>query len=506
MTKRLTLLLCLVLAQNLASEIHAKKNKDLDLIILSKISLTDNLEDYKSSIYTESGVKRINNGESLGFNDFIEIVKANHPDIISSDLEREIARYKRIEAQGAFDPSINSQNFFNRFNSSSAPGKEQEAFTSNTSLDFLTGSGAKFGLGAKLATGDIKTPISPTGDTGEYFIKMQIPLLRDAIYNSKSVKEKTTKLNEIIADYLLFRTKLKTLDSATKAYWDWVASKKILDTETNLLKLISNLVDFVQEQANLGNQPQISVVEAKREVQKRQGKVNSALRLLQESSIELAKFTWTETGNPSPLLKVEQVPVEINLPTMLIQDEIEDAKLNALTQRPEFKALDFSREISNLERKLAKNQMLPQLDAYVSSGLETGQDSIDSPVLEAGVNISVPLRVRTAHGQMQQAKLKIKQLNLKERQLIQSVFLEIEDAASAMDTSYQRFLAAQQDYELSLKLEEGEEERFKLGNSTVFLVIRRQRATVEANIELIKTITDYHKARIRFLLVQGELV
>lgn len=506
MIRKSPLLICLILVSNLTASVNAKKRGHEELILLSKISLTEDLEQYKSSLYQEQSLKLINNGLTLGFSDFVEIVKTNHPDIISSDLERKIATYKRIEAQGAFDPSINSQNFYNRFNSSSAVGDTQEAFTSNTSLDFLTGYGAKFGLGGKFAQGDIKTPISPTGETGEYFVKMQIPLLRDAIYNSKSVKEKTSKLSEVLADYLLFRTKLMTLDSASKSYWDWVANKKILDTETNLLGLVTDLVNFVQEQADHGNLPQIDVVEAQREVQKRQGRVNKAIRSMQESSINLSKFTWTKAGNPYAISEAKQVPTKIDLPQELNKDELEEAKLNSLITRPEFKALDLSREISTLERKLAKNQILPQLDAYLSSGIETGQDSIEGPTVEAGINLSIPLRVRTARGQMQQAKLKIKQLNLKERQLIQSVFLEIEDTASAVDTSYQRFLAANQDYELSLKLEEGEEERFKLGDSTVFLVIRRQRATVEANIELIKTITDYHKARVKFMLVQGQLI
>ena len=488
--------------------VYAKKSQEPDLKILGEISLLENLDEFKSSLFSQKPreeIQQVNNGEILAFDDFVKIVKDNHPDIVSAELSRQIANSKRLEAQGAFDPSINSQNFFNRFNSSSAPGDAQEAFTSNTSVDFLTGYGAKFGLGAQFAQGDIKTPVSPTGGAGEYFLMAQIPLLRDAIYNSQYIKEKSAKLNEVIADYLLFRAKLKTLDSGTKTYWNWVASKKILDIETDLLNLVNGQVGFVEQQADLGNFPKISIVEAQREVQKRQGKVNSALRSLQASSLDLSKFVWTNSGAPYAIPEPNQVPEEIPLPMVLIEDEVEDAKLNALVNRPEFKALDLSRDISNLERKLAKNQMLPQLDAYIKSGVETGEDSI-GPAVKAGVNVSLPLRVRTAQGRKQQAELKIKQLNLQERQLIQNVFLEIEDTASAVNTAYQKYLAAKKNYDLSLKLEEGEKDRFELGDSTLFLVIRRQRATVQANIELIKTTADYHIAKLRFKLVQGELI
>ena len=485
--------------------VSAKEAREPESLILGRISLTENLDEFKSSLFTETKSLQVNNGEVLDFSSFIDTVKQNHPAIVSADLSKQIASSKRLEAQGAFDPSINSQNFFNRFNSSSTVGDAQEAFTSNTSLDFLTGYGAQFGLGAKFAQGDIRTPISPTGETGEYFIRAQIPLLRGAIYNSKFVKEKSSRLNEVIADYLLFRTKLKTLDSGARAYWDWIASKKILDVETRLLNIVNGQVGFVRQQADLGNIAQISVVEAQREAQKRQGKVSSSTRVLQASSLDLSKSLWTDKGTPYAIPKSTQVPEGLILPSPLIKDLIDEAKLNALVNRPEFKTLELARDISNLDRKLAKNQMLPKLDAFINSGFQTGQDSI-GPSIEAGVNLSLPLRNRAAGGRKQQAELAIKQLNLQERQLIQNVFLEIEDTASALDTSYARYLAAGKGYELSLKLEEGENERFKLGDSTLFLVIRRQRATVGANIELIKTIVDYHKAKYKFKLIQGELI
>lgn len=471
-------------------------------IVLETISLEKELAKFKSSIFVPSEEIQIKEGEVILYEDFISVVRANHPDIIAANLEKQIASSRRLETQGAFDPSINSRNFYQRFNSTSNVGEEQTTFTSDTSLDFLTRYGADVSLGAKFAQGDIVTPISPTGDAGEYFVQLQVPLLRDAIYNSANVREKSAKLNEVIADFLLYRAKLGTLSAATKSFWDWVASKHILDIENNLLKLLDDQVDFVQEQADLGNLPQIDVIEAEREYQRRQAKVQSALRSNQESSIDISKYIWTDDGVPYSIPKASQVQEELPTPVGLIPDDIQEAKLTALEKRPEFKAVDLSREISVLERKLAKNQMLPQLDAFINSGVESGDDSIGS-TFQAGVLLSLPLRVRTAKGQMQQAELSIQKLNLQERQLIQNVFLEIEDLASQIDTSYERYIAAKENYELSQKLEEGERDRFELGDSTLFLVIRRQRATVEAYIDLISTISDYSVAKTNFELAQG---
>lgn len=471
--------------------------------LLEQIDFNNNLDNFNTNLSTPS--LALNENPILTFENFITYVRNNYPDIISAKLEKQIASSKRLEAQGAFDPSINSRNFYNHFNSSSAPGVDQSAFTSDTSFDILTRQGARFGLGAKYAEGDIKTPISPTGDTGEYYIKLQIPLLRDSINNSSNIKEKSAKLNEIIADFLLYRSQLMITGSAANAYWDWVAAKRTWDVESGLRDLINGQVAFVGEQSNLGNLPQIATVEAERELQSRIGKVNSSLRILQNSTINLSKFLWNQNGHPCAMPLPSQVPEFINPPKAITMEELQEAKLRSLATRPEFKAIDLTREISRLEHKLAKNQILPRLDAYLNQGIETGQDSI-GPTLEAGINLSLPLRVRSAKGQMQQAEFKIKQLNLQERQLIQNVFMEIEDTASQINTAYSRYIAANSEYQLSQKLEDAEREIFAQGDSTLFVVIRRQRDTVVAKTELIKTITDYYKARARFMLVQGELI
>ena len=85
----------------------------------------------------------------------------------------------------------------------------------------------------------------------------------------------------------------------------------------------------------------------------------------------------------------------------------------ALANRPELKALGLMRDVSDLERKLAKNQ-IPKLDAYLGSGFQAGDDSV-SPTVMVGVDMSIPLRVRKAKGKKQQAELKQK-FNLQERQ------------------------------------------------------------------------------------------
>lgn len=517
MIKRIELLiysLVLLLASNQANagilDFIKKKNaenkeQEPKKIILKTIVLEEELEKFKSSLQEENSNRLVFNGGSIDFGDYLNLVRDSHPDLVNADIDRKYASSKRLESQGAFDPSITTGNFFNRFNSSSAPGETQNNFSSDTSFNILTRYGAKIGAGAKYAVGDIKTPVSPTGDGGEYYLKLQVPLIRDAIYNSKNIKEKSAKLNEVMAEYEYFRKQLAIMEKASNDYWDWLAAHKILKVEQELYALVNGQVLFISQQVDHGTLPAISIVEAEREVKKRRGKTEKAKRKFQEYSLKLSKHLWTESGNPYQVPSSAQAPEHMKQPKDLDEEEIYRAKLDALLNRPEFYALNLARDISDLEKKLAKNQMLPALDAYLSPSVEAGNDGI-GPALSAGFEFSLPLRVRAAQGQMQQADLKIQKLNVQERQLIQNVFLEVEDAASEIKTSYQRYLAAKKEYLLAKELERGEKARFDLGDSTLFVVIRRQRSRVEANVQLIQAIADYFKAVVKFRLVQGELL
>lgn len=440
----------------------------------------------------------------LEFDNFIESIKKNHPKIKLARLDMEIASGVRLETQGAFDPSIDSSNFYYRYNSSSKLGEELDAFSSNTALVLPSRFGAKFKAGAKYAVGDISTPISPTGDGGEYFLTAEIPLLRNGFYrNKEAIAEKKAKLSETNAEFNYFKTSLFVLIDAAAAYYDWVAAKEIFDLENGMLSIVLNQANFTKEQSNLGNLPEIANSEALRELRMREGLVQGQSRKFQESSFKLNTFMWQNDGNASQVAWFDDVPSKILTQIKeLKREDINSAQYNAIQNRPELKFLDISKEITKYDISFAKNQMLPLLNAYISPGYETGANGI-GPSLELGVNISLPLRIRSAKGKLKQAENLIKQIDIQEKQILQKIFLEIENAASEVNANYKKYLAGQEELKYAFELEKGEYDRFELGDSTLFLVIRRQRARLESQKKLVEIVRDYRTALYSFELLQA---
>jgi outer membrane protein len=459
----------------------------------------------KSSLsYTVPLPAELDNFKKITEEVFVNLVNDNHPDIIQAKLDRQSALAQRIEAQGAFDPSLSADGFYNRFNSSSAIGDVQEAFTSNTSINWLSGYGAKFSLGSKLALGDIKTPLSPTGDAGEYFLKLQVPLLRNAIYNEQNVKEQQAKIKETIADFKLNQKKLEILSKSIQKYWFWIGAFQKLVAEQRLFKLNSEQAKQVEEQVKYGSLANIDHIEILREVQKRRGKVATETASYQQKAIELTSFLWKDNGEPYPIASSKNIP-EIDLLTLNYQEpDILEAKLTALEKRPEFKSLNKFKEVVDWNRKFAKNQYLPELNAYGYQGVEVGGGSI-GPTTQAGIELMLPFRNRRASGKLQQAKIDMSKLNVQEKQLAQFVFLEVENASQILKNSYDAYQAAKEELGFAEKLAIGEKDKFDLGSSTIFLVIRRQRSLVDAQINLIESFTNFHIAKVNFKFSQGLL-
>ena len=440
----------------------------------------------------------------LTLDDVLSRVQRNHPRLRGAELERRLASARRLEKQGAFDPTIFFENDTQRYNSYPERGEEKFETLNDVSIGVLTRYGAKVSANSSFHYGDVKSPASGTGDTGTHFLGLNLPLLRGARVNPKSADERRALIGEPLANAEYSQYRLALLLRASNSYWEWVASKLRMDVNQGLLRLAEDRARQIQERANAGDLPLIDAVEASQEVQRRQELFFKTQRDLQKTTFSLASYLWDDTGVAVVRPAIEQSPESMPQPKALTTEEIQEAKLTALKSRPELAQITLLREMADVDLDLARNQLLPILDLYAGPGIDTGAGSI-GPVFKAGVSMAVPLRNRTARGQVEQVKLKLEKLDLDQKAMLQQVLLEVDDTASELNMAYQRYEAASQSYRLAKQLEEGERTRFELGDSTLFLVNQRERATAEALVRLIELQAEFQQAQVRLMAVTGQL-
>lgn len=450
---------------------------------------------YRTSSSSPSTVDE--EAKSLTLDEVLNLVELYHPKLRGAEISRQIAAGKRLEKQGAFDPVIFTDFDYLRFNSEFDPkslrGKPATSRLLDGGVEFLTRSGVKIAAGTRYNFGKIKAPYSPTGNGGEYFVELKVPLLRGRGINEKSAAERQATLGEPLANTEYELTRLDLLYKAAESYWDWVAARRRLDVTRDMLGLAQFRAAAVKDRVVAGDLPPIDGVEADLELRRREAGVAKADRDLQKAAFKLSLFLWAPNGLPAPIPGPSSAPTLTPPPVAYGNEISESGRRMALDRRPELKALAINGEITRVDLDLARNQRRPALDLAFSPGRDTGYGAIGN-TLKAGIGFSLPLRQRTAEGRITQANLKLQKIELDLAVERQRITTQVLDTISAIENAVARHRAAQAEVDLAIQMEEGERTRFNLGDSTLFLVNQRERATAEARIKLIEIEAEYQQA------------
>lgn len=472
-------------------------------IFTSPLTLDDLLSEPQSGRQPQPlPPKPASSSTPLTLDDVIVQLMTNHPKLQGADAERQMASAKRLEKQGAFDPVVSFGSDFLQYNSTSRPGSLLRARTNDVELQLLTRSGVKLVAGSRLHSGSIKSPLSSTGETGEYFAGVRVPLLRNFRLNEKSAAERQALIGEPLAMEQLRLTQLELQLKAAQSYWDWVAAKRKRDVASNLLTLAKTRADAISQRVQSGDLPPIDSVEAQQEVQRREGGLTKAERDLQKAAFKLSLFLWDDNGQPAPIPVASSVPTTFAPPVLFTNERAVEGQRLALEQRPELKILALSRDMAQVDLDLGRNQRRPAVELGFYPGRDTGVGGVGN-TLKAEMSFSLPLRQRTADGRIQAAQLKMQKLDLDLQNQRQTIVVEISDAINAINTTWERYRAAEREVQLARELEQGERIRFNFGDSTLFLVNQRERATAEAENKVIEIQAEYEQAVAAFRAATG---
>jgi len=181
------------------------------------------------------------------------------------------------------------------------------------------------------------------------------------------------------------------------------------------------------------------------------------------------------------------------MPVMQDAARLQASREGALAKRPEIMAIQLQLRSVSLDETLALNDSRPDLSVVLQPGQDMGRLGIGD-TLKAGINFSVPLGRWDASGRRDAARAKTIKLTQDRELTKRQVLLEVDDAWSAIQAAVDRFHATDAEVVLAKRLEAGERKRFAEGDSTLFLVNQRERATAEALGRLIDIQLEYQQA------------
>jgi outer membrane protein TolC len=324
---------------------------------------------------------------------------------------------------------------------------------------------------------------------------------------------------------------ITTVNQIQNIYWDLVNAYENVKVQQESLQLADKTLGDNKKQVEIGTLAPIEVVRAQSVVATDQQALIVAKTNLELQQL-LLKNALSRTLVDPVLAEAEVVPTSTmelpaNEPVVPIQDLISDA----LSHRAELAESRIDLTNREITSKSAKNALLPSLDLfayYGGSGLGGAQNAsnlcvnngnaigcsnsplssisygstlnqlIDSTAPDKGVGLqlTIPLRNRSAQADQLQVALEYRQAQMRLQQLENQVRIEVRNAQYSVQQNRASVEAAQAAVELGRTSLDAEQKKYSLGASTTTLVLQTQRDLAQAQSNLVAAKSSYEKSRV----------
>ena len=420
------------------------------------------------------------------------------PGLLATEQRQEVAAGEYQTAEGGFDTQFKSKNRW------SVTGIYENR-NNDVGIEQPTGLwGTTFFGGWRRGAGDypVYEGKSQTADDGEFRLGVNIPLWRDRDIDSRRAKLQQAELGKIMASHDYDQALLDIRRLASVRYWDWVMAGQRLQVAERLLQIAEQRDAGIRERAAAGDIADFEVLDNQRAILERRERRVAAQRLLEQSSIQLSLY-WRDADGQPQLPTADLLPSGFPSQEPPLDIDLEQALVVAQNQRPELKRLDLQKRQTETELELQNNQKAPGVDFSVMAAKDVGYSAnkINRDELYLGLNVDIPLQQRVAGGRLQVAGANLQRLKYDQQLLNDRIANEVQNVLSALSAARQRVQLSYQQWQAAQQLEQGEQSRFELGESTLLFVNLREIANgdaalmaAEAQANLFKAHADYQAA------------
>ncbi len=414
----------------------------------------------------------------LALSDVLVSVTNTFPLVHAAALQFDVAQGQLQSAEGAFDLKLKAA-------SENGPlGFYQTYRHSAGAVQPMMFVGEVFG-GYRIGRGDFQPWYQErqTNDGGEFKAGLAVPLSRNVDIDDRRAGLRKAEIDISAADPQYRGAVIDTIQSASHAYWSWVAAGARQQIAAQVLELATTRNEGLKEKIDAGSASTAMLKDNRRSILSREAKLIDAGRKLEQSAAKLSIYLRTPTGEPI-------TPMESQLPTFPTIEAPADANRSRLTQvalqtRPELRELELAIDRVDVEIAQSENDLQPNVDAVLVGGQDVGEPTSrkrdKSPFeLEAAVHFNVPLQRRKARGKLTSLEAKRSQIAHKQRLTVDKVRTEIDIAFAALTAAYERVQRTAEARELARFMVGVETDKLEAGASNLLSVALREEQAADA--------------------------
>ncbi len=437
-------------------------------------------------------VFKLGSAQVFTIDQFIEMVRANHPIMKQAGLRIQQADADLLSAKGGFDPLVGMDAKRKTFD-----GTNYYYYT-NPELKIPTWIGADIKAGIENNGGQYITSEASAGQSSYLGIEMPLAkgLLMDKrratlqqakIYREQSEQERLNMLNNLLFD-------------AYQAYWQWTGRFQLFNIYSRFVEIAKDRYRLVKIAFREGDRSSVDTVEALTQVQQFQLMQSDALLQLTNAQLDLSNYLWSENDSLF-MLPASFKPDTVQFVRYKDLPPAEDLLQRANRFNPQLRIYDFKLNALDVDRRLKRQQILPSIDLKANL-LNQGHNVFkgwNAGLFEnnyiLGLGIKMPLFLREGRGDYKKSLLKIRETRYEQ----QYKRVEVENKVRSYlneTTQLQQQLGLMQsalnNYQVLLNAEYF---RFQNGESSLFLINTRENKLIETAEKLISLRVKYLKSR-----------
>ncbi|HMC57796.1 MAG TPA: TolC family protein, partial [Candidatus Solibacter sp.] len=468
----------------------------------------------------------------------IERVLANDPDLSISRIQLQEADYQISGAQGYYDPLLGLRAYRTRavVPVASLIGGTASGKLTNTDLNVtpqLSGInpfGGSYALNlsnARQSTDSSFNTLNPQYPAS-LSLNLTQPLWRGLRFDENRHRLQVARKNRQLSAQALRQRVIEVVTQAVQAYWELDYAWNNFNVQAEAVKLAERQYESNRRQAEQGILAPVDVVAAQTQAANFQQSLFAAQQTLTAAENNLKALMLANRGDlmwGAALIPETPLDMTVAIPAL------DDAVKQALASRPEVAETSLALDINTLDERLAREAARPRIDAFANltsaglagtvipqgnsplaaffpGGLGTvpailsggyGQ-SLNNlmhgtfPSAQVGVQMSLPIRNRTAQSQAAIAAAEGRRLHAVENQIGMAVEADVRNALQAVNSGRARLDAAGLARQSAEEQNSSEQRQFQAGTSSVFLVLQRQTDLISARNREVRAHADFAEA------------
>lgn len=436
---------------------------------------------------------------------FISIVRSYHPVAKQGQLLVDRARAELTASRAGFDPQ-----FYLYSDRKTFDGKTYYDIT-NPELKIPTWYGIEVKAGLENNLGDFLNPDLSEGKSS--YLGVTVPLAKNLLMDKRRAVLKQAKIfrDQSKAERLIMINDL--LNDAYETYWYWVRDYEVYNILTNAVYVNETRLRLIKIGFAQGDRPALDTTEALAQLQSFQLARNEAYLNFRNSGLMLSNFMWTP-GNSAYYLSETVVPDSSWRTLNIIGTELPvlDSLISiARNEHPKLASFNFKLQMLDIERSLKFQNLLPLLNVRYNI-LNTGYNVLEdaSAALyrnnyKFGVDFGLPLRLSQGRGEYRAARIKIEETNLDVVQARLAIDNKVKYYFNELATLQLQVRIAEDNLQNYQRLFRGEDLRFRVGESSLFILNSRENKVLESMQKLAELKTKFFKSYRSVTWASGQL-